>query len=609
MNKIGNHQPSFQQLADAHAKMGSNDHLDSKPDGLYSKPNSMLARHNAESSNEKRRIGKTKEDITHALQSRVGDRAANRILKENKIRQFDPGSGKKSNRINGDAVTNLKLGDVLKESRLESIRQDITKLDPAVRNQVHKSTGDGGMSLGEVQQHPQLGPMFDTFAKADHSFENIVLQTEITNLDKLLAQHDAEIANNEDASQTLGEIRDQIGKLRDMCSSGDFNLNHAATTLAKKALTKNLSEMGFAQLKELAFGATGFAERARSNVKTGLRDVLHRFRMVFDSSQSALGKLKKQFSDMADGTHLRGAGSKNYIKSGHNKAHFWGGKRADKFAEAKTNIRRQVEDALKGDKARADQIMKPFLNSKNALTKTNLGDIIKLVETELQADAEAKALHESKMMPAFGQKLDQPPTVVSQNPQKDFEVLKEFMGSYTGQQFGGLDSELRDAFETLMMTSISSSSNPEDDNFYPPQDFKADLEDVLGKLAKHGYTLEQLHELDGQQSVVDTHEQVRNDQAIARHEMKEELRADSARMESQRIQVGNDAAIARALQFGDEDVDVSEEIQEMEQEMDVAPQSDPLNKSSFRRGVEVGDAAAKVQTSGGPDINELNLDE
>ena len=79
------------------------------------------------------------------------------------------------------------------------------------------------------------------------------------------------------------------------------------------------------------------------------------------------------------------------FRRNHSKPHSWGGRRSKKFLAAKQSVQRTITAALGGDAESAKQIMKPFLDSSRALTKTDLTKIIaatdrlKAVRTQVDA--------------------------------------------------------------------------------------------------------------------------------------------------------------------------------------------------------------------------------
>jgi hypothetical protein len=71
----------------------------------------------------------------------------------------------------------------------------------------------------------------------------------------------------------------------------------------------------------------------------------------------------------------------------------WGGKRSDKFQAAKNSVLGTLKETLGEDNAK--QIMEPFLKSRHALTKSDLGKIIAAADHALQAKSQVGRLVES----------------------------------------------------------------------------------------------------------------------------------------------------------------------------------------------------------------------
>jgi hypothetical protein len=185
--------------------------------------------------------------------------------------------------------------------------------------------------------------------------------------------------------------------------------------------------------------------------------------------------------------HLRSDGHTLYAKSSgkhdHGKTHFWGGKRKQKFQAAKQEVLRRLSDALGGNEKAARQIMKPFLNSSRALTKTDLGNIITAAKSHQKQVAQAKAKAEAfqtQLIKPQGQPLASPPKVQSQNPESDYTAVMNWMDSSTGRFLAASDPDLNRSFQFVKLAEMDGDYDNEI------------IEDMLSKLAQKGYTPEQI---------------------------------------------------------------------------------------------------------------------
>ena len=203
----------------------------------------------------------------------------------------------------------------------------------------------------------------------------------------------------------------------------------------------------------------------------------------------AKAELKILEADMKKGDHIRGSEAK--IKSNHGKTSVFNKKnRAAKFKAGRDAIETKLTRAL-GDADQARAIMAPFDNSDHGLSKLEMSSIVESMNNQLDQNA-AAADEASRVVKPMGPILPEAPSVTSDDPQADLDMIRGFMTSPTGKHLSKNTLDLDNAFQMAIMSETMDE--------IPDAGF---VGDVLGLLQQNGFTMDQLRDF----PTADVHQQ------------------------------------------------------------------------------------------------------
>ncbi|MBI1246724.1 hypothetical protein GC197_02625 [bacterium] len=387
---------------------------------VYAKPNSGSnpMQHKETSFRGRSALADAKRDIFSTLKGYIGKKAAQQLFDKHGIRRFDSGGRKFwKTSINDKAITKETLGKVLQDAKAEKLKQLLQGMSPEKREQFSQMATT--MNPSEIMSHPELGPLFQMFTETEFSSENLSFMTmcndykqlldDYSQLEQRLTGGDGQINDPQGLlTAKRDEIRELGSKIKTIADSGDINLASASRSKMRKMTRRNpIENMEINDLRRLYTGddkndkTSGPIGSMNSDVTANARDSKVRFSNSFIENQTnlstenmGLAGLKTLATRMGSDEHLRVKNNTLYTKvshgpqrdgvMNHSKTHFWqtmfNTNRAKKFDAAKQMVLQTLTEAT-GDREAATKIMKPFLNSTRALTKTDLTRIVKAADT------------------------------------------------------------------------------------------------------------------------------------------------------------------------------------------------------------------------------------
>ena len=424
------------------AKVG-NSYIEKQNGSLYLNPTSALQPYYRDKFVFARgRTRQTKQLVGQVISDRIGPQATKRILRQNKVHEFRQDDKGKFLNENGDCLTKKQLGDVQRDVAKHELEQHIANLTPSERKNLTdrlNALSENPLKMSEAMDHPQLGSIFRAHVVHEYAGENLPLYEAGCKLEKLLARY--ENATDADKPKILKMVRDSAVEAAGFVEGSNVDSRSTKAFAGQggeppEYTAADIQGMDFNAIAKLVRGnpenvgsRTGLLGKGLHDVASNLRDSFMRFRTEFPKEVSKVNdreQLQSLHDSMGQDDHLRTDGHTLYSKGSHRggsdtkrglkfnrgKQHFWGGSRAKKFAGAKVKVQAKVANMLNGDSETAARIMQPFLASKKALTKADIGLIIAAADAAIVAKAKVAQLVRS----------DQPQLPAVQNMAKGTDI-------------------------------------------------------------------------------------------------------------------------------------------------------------------------------------------